>query len=85
MDSNQDNFISKTELKVALQKIGYMGISDLEIEYIFSTFDKNSDGRISYSELCKQFAEFSNTKAIKDPNHWAFWFFENIRRYCANT
>lgn len=39
MDTNRDNFISKTELKVALQRIGYMGINDNEIEYIFSTFD----------------------------------------------
>jgi hypothetical protein len=48
-------------------------------------FDENKDGRISYSELCKQFAEFSNSKAIKDPKHWAYYIFENIRRACSMT
>jgi hypothetical protein len=51
---------------------------------LFSIFDKNGDGRISYNELCQQFADFSNVKAIKDPTFWAYYIFENIRRVCQH-
>lgn len=64
---NKDNFISKAELKIALEKIGQVGITDIELNQIYMIFDDNKDGRISYQELCQQFSEFSNTKAIKDP------------------
>jgi len=81
-DLNNDNFISKAELKIALEKLGMAGVSDDELNDVFSVFDVNRDGRISYSELTKQFAEFSKTKAITDPTHWSFYIFENIRRAC---
>ena len=52
-DLNKDNFISKAELKIALEKIGYSGLNDDELTQIYLVFDHNKDGRISYSELCK--------------------------------
>lgn len=52
-DINKDNFISKAELKIALEKIGYYGISDDEVNQIFMNFDQNKDGRVSYAEICK--------------------------------
>lgn len=38
-DVNKDNFISKAELKLALEKIGHHGITDEEINQIYMTFD----------------------------------------------
>ena len=87
-DSNRDNFITNSELSVALQKIGFVGanqLSENDITSMFNQFDQNRDGRISYSELCMQFSEFSSTKAVKDPSHWAFYIFELIRRACLVT
>ena len=52
-DLNNDNFISKAELKIALEKLGLTGVSDDELNQIFSLFDANHDGRISYAELTK--------------------------------
>jgi Ca2+-binding EF-hand superfamily protein len=84
-DMNKDNFISKAELKLCLEKIGHVGLTDGELNDVFLTLDANNDGRISYAELCKNFSEFSNSKAIKDPSHWSFYIFENIRRACQVT
>jgi len=84
-DLNQDNFVSKAELKIILEKLGIANITETDLNNIFVSFDVNKDGRISYSELCKQFAEFSKTKAIMDPSHWSFYIFENIRRACVVT
>lgn len=84
IDVNKDNFLSKAELKQALEKISNR-LTDDQVTAVFFLFDENKDGRISYSELCKYFAEFSNTKAVKDPRHWAWYIFENIRRICTNT
>lgn len=80
IDLNKDNFISKTEMKIALEKMGHSGLSDNDMDQIYKVLDLTGDGRVSYLELCKQFSEFSNTKAIKDQSHWAYYIFENIRR-----
>jgi Ca2+-binding EF-hand superfamily protein len=84
-DLNNDNFVSKAELKIVLEKLGMASVSDQDLTQIFASFDVNKDGRISYSEICKQFAEFSKTKAITDHTHWSFYIFENIRRACRTT
>ena len=51
VDLNNDNFISKAELKIALEKLGMTGVPDNEFNQFFSLFDTNNDGRISWSEL----------------------------------
>ena len=45
-------------------------------------FDKNGDGKVSYSELCSYFADVASAKAIKDMTHWAYYIFETLRRHC---
>jgi Ca2+-binding EF-hand superfamily protein len=80
MDINKDGYISKAEMKLGLEKIGYNFVSDEEVTSIHSFFDESKDGRVSYIEMCKQFAEFSNHNAMKNPSHWSFFIFETIRR-----
>ena len=41
---------------MVMQKIGFKGTMELqeaELANVFSLFDEDRDGRISYSELCK--------------------------------
>ena len=38
-DLNKDNFISKAEMKIALEKLGHQGITDDEVGLMFSAYD----------------------------------------------
>ena len=40
-DLNKDNFISKAEMKIALEKLGHYGMSDEELNQIYMAFDQN--------------------------------------------
>lgn len=56
IDMNKDNFVSKEELSLCMQKMGFVGthaLSNEDVSSVFLVFDENKDGRISYSELCK--------------------------------
>lgn len=56
VDVNRDNFVSKEELNMCMQKMGFVGthaLSNDDVSAVFLIFDENKDGRISYSELCK--------------------------------
>jgi Ca2+-binding EF-hand superfamily protein len=55
-DTDRNNYVSKVEFRMVMQKIGFKGTMELqeaELANVFSLFDEDRDGRISYSELCK--------------------------------
>ena len=55
-DLDHDNFISQQELLLALQKLG-ANVTPQDVTGIMQIFDQNGDGRVSYSEMCKYFAD----------------------------
>jgi Ca2+-binding EF-hand superfamily protein len=83
-DIDGDNYLKDTELKNAFGHLG-MNLSDAETSAMVKLFDLNGDGKISYSELCKYFADVNSAKAITDETHWAYYIFERIRRQCNST
>jgi len=77
---DRDNFISNQEMQNLPKHLGFHSTTQTDIDNVFAYFDINKDGRVSISEMCSQFAEFTNNYSINDPSHWAFYIFENIRR-----
>ena len=73
-DTDHDNFLTGQELKITFSQLG-IALSDVEAQALVKLFDKNGDGRVSYSELCKYFADVTSAKAIKDQTHWAYYIF----------
>lgn len=80
-DTDHDNFLTGQELKSTFSQLG-IALSDVEAHALVKLFDKNGDGRVSYSELCMYFADVTSAKAIKDQRHWAYYIFEMLRRHC---
>jgi Ca2+-binding EF-hand superfamily protein len=80
-DTDHDNFLTGQELKTTFSQLG-IALSEIESQALVKLFDKNGDGRVSYSELCMYFADVTSAKAIKDQTHWAYYIFETLRRHC---
>lgn len=51
-DKNGDNFISRSELKSAMRKMGEK-MSDREIDQLIKTADLDKDGKVNYDEFVK--------------------------------
>ena len=51
-DKNGDNFISRSELKSAMRKMGER-MSDRDIDYIIKEADLDKDGRVNYHEFVR--------------------------------
>jgi Ca2+-binding EF-hand superfamily protein len=64
-DTDHDNFLTGQELKNTFSQLG-IALSEIESQALVKLFDKNGDGRVSYSELCRYFADVTSAKAIKD-------------------
>jgi hypothetical protein len=58
-------------------------LNSQQLDALLSVIDKNGDGRISYYELCNQFADLTNAKAVVDKSFWGFYIFQNIRNLCS--
>jgi len=81
IDLQHKNYLTRADLKLALQKLGFAQVTEDQVEEIFKIFDENQDGKISFYEFSKEFAEFQNQKAIKDFKHPLNYIFEAIRDY----
>lgn len=58
MDTDGNGFVSQTEFRNAIRKLG-LGFSSREIDQLLSKIDTNGDGKISYPEFAANFEEAS--------------------------
>jgi len=54
MDTDGNGFVSQTEFRNAIRKLG-LGFSSREIDQLLSKIDTNGDGKISYPEFAANF------------------------------
>jgi len=56
MDADGNGFVSQTEFRNAIRKLG-LGFSSREIDQLLSKIDTNGDGKISYPEFAANFED----------------------------
>ena len=60
-DIDKNGFITRNEFKNLLKEYGFFA-TDEEISWLIERYDKNCDGRISYSEFIEEIMPRSPTK-----------------------
>lgn len=53
MDKNDNGFIAPAEFRCMLEDYGVY-VSNKDIQVLLTRYDKNNDGRVSYSEFCNE-------------------------------
>ncbi len=53
LDKNDNGFIAPGEFRCMLEDYGVY-VSNKDIQVLLSRYDKNNDGRVSYSEFCNE-------------------------------
>jgi Ca2+-binding EF-hand superfamily protein len=62
-DINEDGIVTDHEIKRLMESRGFY-VSDKEVSTLMDKFDKNRDGRISYSEFMEEILPKSPSKAF---------------------
>jgi len=53
LDRNENGFITPSEFRSMLENYGVY-VSSKDIQVLLTRYDKNNDGRVSYSEFCNE-------------------------------
>jgi len=83
VDLTRDGKISKHELKIGIQELGFPSVEDSTVLAVFEQLDINKDGSITMDELQSFVSNNSSSESINDPSHFAYPVFESLRRLMA--
>lgn len=59
VDSDRNGFIARAEFKAILKEYGFFA-TDMELAFIVDRFDRNHDGKVSYSEFAEELKPRAN-------------------------
>ena len=64
-DVNNDGNLSPDELEAAIDEFG-IGLSKLQMKVLMRDIDRDSDGKIDYSEFVERFSSMANSQRTEE-------------------
>ena len=64
-DANNDGNLSPEELETAIDEFG-IGLSKLQMKVLMRDIDRDSDGKIDYSEFVERFSSMANSRSSEE-------------------
>jgi len=74
------NFLTTEDLLDGLHALGATDLTAADARRVVRVLDTNGDGKVSYIEWAHLLSSWSGATRVDDTSHWAYYFFEDIRR-----